>query len=70
VNQVGVIREPLNPACIGQWAACLGHVDDVGHEVAPDLLRVDEMRDAEAPAPKALSRHVPVFPGCGANVRS
>ena len=32
----------------------LGQVDEIGHEVAADLLRVDEMRHAEALAPCLL----------------
>ncbi len=32
----------------------LGQVDDIGHEVAADLLRIDEMRHAEALAPLLL----------------
>ena len=34
--------------------ALLGHVDEVGDEVGADLLRVDEMRHAEALAPGLL----------------
>ena len=34
--------------------AALGHVDEIGHEIAADLLRIDEMRHAEALAPRLL----------------
>ena len=36
--------------------AALGHVDEMRHEVAADLLRIDEVRHAEALAPGLLVR--------------
>ena len=36
--------------------AALGHIDEMGDEIAADLLRIDEMRHAEALAPRFLFR--------------